>query len=77
MDTTAGAHGPSASPARAPQAARRRPAAAAARPQRAPRLWIAIIAAAALGVEMAVSARYGYHRDELYFLQAGQHPAAG
>ena len=77
MNTTAGAQGPSASPARAPHAARRRPAAAGARPQRAPRLWIAIIAAAAFGVEMAVSARYGYHRDELYFLQAGQHPALG
>ncbi|MGH3275129.1 MAG: glycosyltransferase family 39 protein, partial [Streptosporangiaceae bacterium] len=39
--------------------------------------WIALIAAAAFAVEMAVSTRYGYHRDELYFLAAGQHPAFG
>ena len=44
---------------------------------RPPRLAIAVIAAAAFAVEMAVSARYGYHRDELYFLQAGRHLAAG
>jgi hypothetical protein len=43
----------------------------------APLRWIALIAAAAFAVEMAVSARYGYHRDELYFLTAGQHPAFG
>jgi hypothetical protein len=43
----------------------------------APRLGIALIAAAAFGVEMAVSARYGYVRDELYFLSAGKHLAFG
>jgi hypothetical protein len=43
----------------------------------APVRWIALIAAVATGVELAVSARYGYHRDELYFLAAGQHPALG
>jgi Dolichyl-phosphate-mannose-protein mannosyltransferase len=54
------------------------PPGAATRPAtRPPRLAITVIAAAAFAVEMAVSARYGYHRDELYFLQAGQHPAAG
>jgi hypothetical protein len=42
-----------------------------------PRLWIALIALSAFAVEMAVSARYGYVRDELYFLAAGQHPAIG
>lgn len=44
---------------------------------RHPRLAVAVIAAAAFAVEMAVSARYGYHRDELYFLAAGEHPALG
>ena len=48
-----------------------------ARIRRAPRLGVFIVAAAAFAVEMAVSARYGYHRDELYFLAAGQHPAFG
>lgn len=38
-------------------------------------VWL--VAAAAFGVEMAVSGRYGYDRDELYFLAAGQHPAPG
>ncbi len=50
--------------------------AAPARPG-SPRLWIAVIAVSAFAVEMAVSARYGYVRDELYFLAAGQHPAFG
>src|SRR3984957_19042256 len=48
-----------------------------ARIRRTPRLGVFIVAAAAFAVEMAVSARYGYHRDELYFLEAGRHPAFG
>jgi hypothetical protein len=44
---------------------------------RTPWLGIALIAAAAFGLEMAFSARYGYVRDELYFLAAGQHLAFG
>ena len=48
-----------------------------ARARRSPRLGVIVVAAAAFAVEMAVSARYGYHRDELYFLEAGRHPAFG
>ena len=52
-------------------------AAGAARLARPPWAWIALIAVAAVAVELAVSARYGYVRDELYFLSAGQHLAFG
>ena len=53
-----------------------RPVAPAATPKvRSRAVWL--VAAAAFGVEMAVSARYGYVRDELYFLAAGRHLAAG
>jgi hypothetical protein len=43
----------------------------------APWAGLALIAALAVAVELAVSARYGYHRDELYFLSAGQHLSFG
>src|SRR5262249_26070701 len=49
----------------------------AARAGGTPWRGIAIIAVAAFAVEMAVSARYGYVRDELYFLSAGHHLAFG
>jgi hypothetical protein len=48
-----------------------------ARESRPPWLILALIAAAAFGVEMAVSGRYGYARDELYFVAAGHHLAFG
>jgi hypothetical protein len=38
-------------------------------------VWL--VAAAAFSVELAVGARYGYDRDELYFLASGQHLALG
>jgi hypothetical protein len=69
-DTAAGHIAPDVAPDVAPGAA-------SAGPATAPVRWIALIAAAAFALEMSVSARYGYHRDELYFLAAGQHPAFG
>src|SRR5256885_6325114 len=48
-----------------------------ARARRAPWRGIAVIAVAAFAAELAVSARYGYVRDELYFLAAGRHLAFG
>jgi dolichyl-phosphate-mannose-protein mannosyltransferase len=70
MDATTGTHPVRPVPA-GPDAA------GAARPARTPWAWIALVAGAAVAVELAVSARYGYVRDELYFLSAGQHLAFG
>ncbi len=39
--------------------------------------WVAVITGAQLLVLLATSTRYGYHRDELYFIVAGGHPAFG
>ena len=39
--------------------------------------WVGVIAAAQVAVLLATSMRYGYHRDELYFIVAGSHPAFG
>ena len=50
------------------------PGAAASGVARRPLL---VIAAAVTAVLVATSARYGYHRDELYFLVAGRHPDWG
>ncbi len=39
--------------------------------------WVWVIAAVQLAVLLATSTRYGYHRDELYFIVAGGHAAFG
>jgi hypothetical protein len=77
MNTTTGAKYPSASPALTSSAGEDGTPAGGPRPAGSPWLGIAVVAAVAFGLEMAVSARYGYVRDELYFLAAGQHLAFG
>jgi hypothetical protein len=39
--------------------------------------WVWAVAAAQLAVLVATSTRYGYHRDEFYFIVSGWHPAFG
>jgi 4-amino-4-deoxy-L-arabinose transferase-like glycosyltransferase len=39
--------------------------------------WVLAVALAQLVLLIATSTRYGYHRDEMYFIVAGGHPAFG
>jgi 4-amino-4-deoxy-L-arabinose transferase-like glycosyltransferase len=39
--------------------------------------WVTVITAVQVAALLATSPRYGYHRDELYFIVAGSHPAFG
>jgi 4-amino-4-deoxy-L-arabinose transferase-like glycosyltransferase len=40
-------------------------------------VWVGVIAAAQAVLLIATSTRYGYHRDEMYFIVSGSHPAFG
>ncbi len=48
-----------------------------AHPRLALSRWVGAIAAAQFVMLVATSERYGYHRDEMYFIVAGSHPAFG
>lgn len=39
--------------------------------------WVIAVAAIQIAVLLGTATRYGYHRDELYFIVAGGHPAFG
>ncbi|MDX6308330.1 MAG: hypothetical protein QOI06_1376 [Nocardioidaceae bacterium] len=39
--------------------------------------WVVMVALTQFVVLVATSTRYGYHGDEMYFIAAGSHPAAG
>ena len=39
--------------------------------------WVVPVAGVELALLIATAGRYGYHRDELYFRVAGNHPAFG
>ena len=39
--------------------------------------WVGVVALIQVAALVATSTRYGYHRDELYFIQCGAHPAFG
>jgi hypothetical protein len=41
-----------------------------------PALAVAALALAKLSVHLLTNGQYGYHRDELYYLARGNHPAA-
>ena len=40
-------------------------------------LWVGVIVAAQAVLLIATSTRYGYHRDEMYFIVSGSHPEFG
>jgi len=47
------------------------------RDERGARAWVGVIALGTVALLLALSGRYGYHRDELYFIEAGKRLAWG
>src|SRR5206468_8546167 len=52
-------------------------AASRTRPRLSPRAALAIVVAAKVVVTLATDSRYGWHRDELYYVATGRHLAFG